>query len=143
MAACEICQAEGLEAAEHSRAAPQGFLPPLIPGKRLGIRVLARHCPMAGNLPVLPSLWLFLEGALGWGQVAALGHLPLQEGPAGHGTGLGQGGHRETPGCSSLPQEGVGMVLGACTLRHNQTTALKAPSCLLISFVPQDVESFN
>lgn len=43
----------------------------------------------------------------------------------------------------SLRKEGMGMALGACTLRHVQSGALKALSCLLISSVPQDVESFN
>lgn len=47
------------------------------------------------------------------------------------------------PGCSFLGREGIRMVSGTCTLRHVQTRVLKASSCLLISFVPQEVESFN
>lgn len=53
------------------------------------------------------------------------------------------GWHRETLEYPSLRSEGIKMVPGACTLRHVQSEILKAPSCLFISSVPQELESNN
>lgn len=41
-----------------------------------------------------PSLGLFLEGALGQGEMGALSLSPFQEGSAGHGVWPSWGGHQ-------------------------------------------------
>lgn len=74
-------------------------------------------------LEFLPALWLLLEGALGWGQVGALGHLPFQRGPAGHGSWLSRGGHQGDPRVL-LPTSGRGWDGAGCL--HTQTRPVQS-----------------